>query len=227
MDPLNEYRDQMLRLDRGLSIRDHTTSAHSIRVGRGAQVLGRSLGLSRAELETLTWAARLHDVGKLAIPLATLNRNGPLSPTEWAEVRRHPSAGADLVLEISPRLAAVASGIRSHHERWDGGGYPYGLAGDEISLHGRIIAIVDVFDAVTHPRCYRDGVMTAEEGLLLILDGSGTQFDATLVPAFVIAVLQGWPMAPQQAQQPRHPRVVRLPAAPDLVRHGQVQGRRA
>ncbi|HEY5032533.1 MAG TPA: HD-GYP domain-containing protein [Actinomycetes bacterium] len=222
MDPLNEYRDQLLRLDRGLGNRDQTTSAHSVRVGRSARILGRSLGLPRAELETLTWAARLHDVGKLGIPLATLDRAGPLSPTEWEEVRRHPSAGADLVLEISPRLAAVASGIRAHHERWDGGGYPYGLAGNEISLHGRIIAIVDVFDAVTHPRCYREGVMTAEEALLLILDGSGTQFDAALVPAFVIAVLQGWPTAPQR---PRHLRVVRLPAGPDLVTHGQVQGR--
>ena len=127
--------------------------------------------------------------------MGILNNSGPLDADEWDIVRRHPSAGADMILGVTPRLAAVAAGVRSHHERWDGAGYPRGLAGQEIPLHGRIIALVDVFDAVTHPRCYRDGVMSAEEALLLVLDGSGRQFDPTIVPAFVIAVLQGWPVS--------------------------------
>ncbi len=147
--------------------------------------MARHLGLSDEAVQTVWWAAALHDLGKLAVPIEVLRKVGPLDESEWKEMRRHPAVGADLVLSASASLAPIAEAIRAHHERWDGSGYPDGLIGEDIPLLGRIIAIVDAFDAMTHVRSYRSRIRSGAEGVAELQYQSGSQFDAHLVSVFV------------------------------------------
>jgi HD-GYP domain-containing protein (c-di-GMP phosphodiesterase class II) len=117
----------------------------------------------------MNWVGILHDLGKLAVSAEVLRKTGPLTRSDWTEVKRHPVVGADLVLSISPSLAPLAAAIRAHHERWNGSGYPDGLDRVDIPLFGRIAAIGDVFDAVTHLRIYRTGVLTHREGVEVLV----------------------------------------------------------
>ena len=148
------------------------------------RALGGSLGLPQLDVEAVRWIGILHDVGKLAVPVEVLRKPGRLSAAEWDVVKRHPATGSDLILAISPSLAPVAEGIRAHHERWDGSGYPDGLHRSEVPLFGRIAAIADVFDALTHEREYRRGTFSYRDGTAFILDGAGRDFDPEIVRAF-------------------------------------------
>ena len=127
-------------------------------------------------------AAELHDVGKMAIPDEILQKPGPLTQDEWAFVRRHPLVG-ERILSVAPALLPVAKIVRSCHERWDGSGYPDGVAGEEIPLGARIVAVCDAFDAMINPRPYR-AARSVEEALQELRACSGTQFDPTVVAAF-------------------------------------------
>lgn len=166
------------------------TAVHSGRVGRLAAAVGAELGLATAELEILSWAGTLHDLGKMAVPCSILEKPDPLTAEEWVEVQRHPEVGAEIIYALSPELREMALAVRAHHERWDGAGYPDGLSEGAIPLYGRILALVDVYDAVTYPRVYRVGVFTPAEALELLADGAGTQFDPELVPT-AIRVIRG------------------------------------
>lgn len=159
------------------------TARHSSRVARSAKRIGEVLGLEGADLEALSWAAMLHDVGKLAVPASILSKRGPLTETEWTVVQRHPAAGADLLRLVSADLEPIAAGVRAHHERWDGGGYPAHLAGDAIPLVGRIVAVADVYDSLTHDRPYRSHVFSPAEALAHVRAGAGTHFDPAVVAA--------------------------------------------
>ena len=112
------------------------TAQHSTRVSYMCGLLAEALGLGPAETETARWAGVLHDIGKLSVPVEILHKPGRLTAADWEAVKKHPAAGAELVLGISARLAPVAAAIRSHHERWDGSGYPDGLDGHDIPLLG-------------------------------------------------------------------------------------------
>jgi HD-GYP domain-containing protein (c-di-GMP phosphodiesterase class II) len=133
------------------------------------------------EIELLECAARLHDVGKLGVPEAILRKPGPLDESEWAVMRRHPEWGAQMVARV-PGLEGIAEYVRGHHERWDGRGYPDGLAGSRIPLASRVISVCDAFEAMVSRRPYR-APLSFDAALRELLAGAGSQFDPGLVAA--------------------------------------------
>lgn len=174
--------------------RDALTDGHSQRVVEYSVAVGEQYGLDRYEIEELHWAALLHDIGKVSVPASILNKAGRLTDAELEEIRRHPAYGADLLTSISPELKGVADTIRTHHERWDGRGYPAGLSGSQIPVSARIVAIADVFEALTSVRPYRQP-LSAQQAMLYIRRGAGTQFDPALVTLFERVYTQkSWPL---------------------------------
>jgi two-component system cell cycle response regulator len=169
------------QLLRALHQRDPYTGRHSTAVGDLARRIGTRLGMRGGELWMLEQAARLHDVGKIGVPRAILNKPGPLDSDEWEAVRRHAELGADLVARVRG-LEPVARFVRSHHERWDGGGYPDGLSADDIPLASRIVAACDAFHAMTSDRPYR-APLEPEEALAELEACAGAQFDPSVVAA--------------------------------------------
>ena len=184
-------RERVLEsLARTVEVRDHHTQGHCRRVAKNALVLGRELNLGADELDVLYWAALLHDIGKIAVPEYILLKNGRLSEDEFAEIRRHPAYGADLLSSVSPSFRPIADVVRAHHERWDGLGYPLGYRETEIPRLSRIIAVVDVFEALTSMRPYRSP-MPLGQALRYVTNGAGTQFDPSIVPVFEALVDAG------------------------------------
>jgi putative nucleotidyltransferase with HDIG domain len=151
-----------------------------------AEAVARHLGLSPHVTEQVRQAAQLHDIGKIAIPNAILEKAGPLSVQEWVFIRRHTIIG-ERILNAAPALAEVARLVRSSHERYDGGGYPDALVGDVIPIGSRIISVCDAFDAMTSDRPYRLA-MTPHDALAELERCSGTQFDPEVVAAFQAAL---------------------------------------
>jgi diguanylate cyclase (GGDEF)-like protein/putative nucleotidyltransferase with HDIG domain len=152
---------------------------HSVAVMQLAGAIGERLGLSAEELDNLRAAALLHDLGKLATPPELLDKSGPLDAQEWQKIEDHPKLGSKILKRVQ-QMTAIIPGVRHHHERYDGLGYPSGLAGENIPLFARIICIADAFDAMTNPRSYRNA-MSIEEALEEIKRCSGIQFDPKLV----------------------------------------------
>jgi len=183
-DPLHAYLEVLPTLVDAEALHCSGTAEHSSRVGAICGAMSRILGLEPKDVEVMNWVGILHDLGKLAVPVEILRKPGLLTKPEWVEVRKHPAVGSDLILAVSPGLAPLAAAIRSHHERWDGSGYPDELDRLDIPLFGRIVAIADVFDSVTHPREYRMGHLTSPEGIEFILQGSNRDFDPELVRVF-------------------------------------------
>jgi putative nucleotidyltransferase with HDIG domain len=164
--------------------KDHYTQGHCERVAFFACVLADSMGMDARSLFWFRLGALLHDIGKIIVPTEVLNKAGPLTAEEWAMMKRHPEAGLELVADID-FPGDVRSVIRNHHERWDGTGYPDGLAGDQIPFAARILCVADVYDALTTARSYRDSLSharAAEE-----MRASKGQFDPQLLEAFL-----GW-----------------------------------
>ena len=157
------------------------SEGHLRRVCRYAVAIARELRLPDREVERVRRAAAIHDIGKLEMPAGLVNKPGALSPWEFAIVKRHAAAGE----RIARRLGQgdVAPIIRHHHERFDGAGYPDGLAGEEIPIGARIVAVADIFDAVTSTRPYRDA-MAEREALSLLWSEAGRQLDPNVVVAF-------------------------------------------
>lgn len=173
------------RLALATEYRDSDTGAHIQRIGRYCEILGDAAGLSPHDCETLKWASTLHDIGKLAIPDSILLKPGKLSEDEVAIMRTHTTIGSNMLSGGSHELLRLAETIAStHHERWDGTGYPNGLAGEQIPLAGRICAISDVFDALTSERPYKRA-WPVEQAFAEIVNGAGTQFDPNLVELFL------------------------------------------
>jgi HD domain-containing protein len=163
-----------------VELRDEPTGGHSSRVAHNARALAVALELERDELRAVYWAGLLHDLGKIGIPERILQKPSRLTEDETRTMRRHSDLGADLLLSVSSDLHPIAEGIRTHHERWDGSGYPRGLAGEHIPLVGRVVSVVDVFEALTCKRPYRDA-QPVPEVLAFVRDRSGWWFDPTLV----------------------------------------------
>jgi diguanylate cyclase (GGDEF)-like protein len=170
-----------------LAERDGDLGGHNDKVADLSGPVARQLGLSADAVEETVLAARLHDVGKVAIPDAVLQKPGPLDPEELAFIRRHTLIG-ERILQAAPALAGVAKIVRSTHERWDGGGYPDALAGEAIPLSARIVFVCDAFDAMSTHRPYQ-AARTRPEILEELRAHAGTQFDPAVVQALV-AVLQ-------------------------------------
>ena len=162
--------------------KDEYTAGHSNRVGFYALLLGRALGFRENELQTLEWAALLHDVGKIGIRDDVLKKAGRLTPEEFRHIQSHPDRSAEIIGRV-PQLGDVVAGVRHHHEHFDGSGYPDGLRGEEIPLLARVIQIADVFDALTSTRSYRKAFVWGK-ALDILREESGTTVDPRLVTVF-------------------------------------------
>lgn len=170
-------------LQKTLSEKSYETEEHARNLERLARQLGKKVGLNDAQLNTLTLIALLHDIGKVAVPEQILEKPGPLNTEEWEIMRRHCESGYRIVVS-SPELIEVAEGILSHHERWDGSGYPRGLSGEEIPFLARIISLADAYEAMTSDRPYR-AAMSQCDALAEIKACSGSQFDPNLAGVFL------------------------------------------
>lgn len=185
MDELNETRLAIVRcLGHAAEFKDNETGYHVIRMSNYAYILGKAYGLSDEEADDLLNAAPMHDVGKIGIPDSILLKPGKLDKEEWEIMCRHPEFGAQIIGQHDSRLLQLASTIAlSHHEKWDGSGYPKGLVGEEIPLEARIVAIADVYDALTSKRPYKEA-WSAEKAIETIVQNAGSHFDPALVKLF-------------------------------------------
>jgi putative nucleotidyltransferase with HDIG domain len=163
--------------------RDQETTGHSFRVALYAVTLAKALGFQGNELKTIEWGALLHDVGKMVVPDHILRKVGPLTDDEWLIMRQHPGWGYDMLAEVRFLQAASLDIIYSHHERWDGLGYPRGLAGEEIPIGARIFAVVDTYDAITSDRPYRRA-RSHQQAVEELDQVAGAQLDPHVVAAF-------------------------------------------
>ncbi|MBL8062336.1 MAG: HD domain-containing protein [Anaerolineales bacterium] len=173
---------------RALYLRDLETEDHTRRVTAMTLQLARRLGVPEVQTVDLRHGAVLHDIGKIAIPDEILLKAGALTEDEWQVMRQHPGIAVRL-LETIPQIEAVLDIPRSHHEKWDGSGYPDGLAGEHIPLAARLFAFADVYDALTCDRPYRRA-WSPTDALEYIHKGSGLHFDPALVPEFIRMVLE-------------------------------------
>ncbi|WP_226373805.1 HD-GYP domain-containing protein [Anoxybacillus kestanbolensis] len=169
-----------------LDARDEYTAGHSQRVAVYAVEIGKSLGMTVEQLVRLYRSVILHDIGKIDIPDHILLKDGKLTDEEFAWIKKHPVLGENIIRQVQPieEVQDLLPGIRSHHERIDGKGYPDGLKGEDIPLFGRIIAVADAFDAMTSDRPYRKG-MHVEKAVSILLEGRGIQWDAQMVDCFI------------------------------------------
>lgn len=171
-------------LARAGRFRDEETAAHVERMSLTCAMVARELGWDFGETQRLRIASSMHDIGKLSLPDAVLLKPGALSPAERAMVERHAEIGHRMLAGSNDALMQLAATIAlTHHERVDGSGYPRCLRGDQIPLAGRIAAVADVFDALTHDRVYRRA-LSVEDAVAVLREGRGTQFDARVLDAF-------------------------------------------
>ena len=176
--------DTLQRLATAGEYHDEDTYLHTERVGKTAALIARAYGSTRDFVELIRLAAPLHDLGKLAVSDRILHKKGALTDAEWERVKTHPIVGATILAGSSSKVLQLAEEIAlTHHECWDGGGYPAGLAGNDIPLSGRIVALADAFDALTHDRPYKPA-WTADEAAAEIQRLSGTKFDPVIANVF-------------------------------------------
>lgn len=198
-DEMKRQRDELRRaqdsivdtLTLALQAKDPYTMGHAERVERLARRIASRMSLSREKQEVLARAARLHDIGKISIPEYLLRKSGPLTPPERTQFELHPERSAELLRHVAD-LDQVLPAIRGHHEHFDGRGYPDGLAGEEIPLEARVIAVADAYDALTTDRPYRSA-LSHEEALTVLLANAGSQWDANLVQILVKSFEEGDP----------------------------------
>lgn len=182
---LEREREMIMRLSRAAEFRDPETGAHIQRMSNYSRMIAERLGLDRNEQELILRAAPMHDVGKIAIPDQILLKPGRLDEDELVIMRTHAERGYEILKGSKSSLLDVAALIaRTHHEKWDGTGYPHGLKGDGIPLHGRIVAVADVFDALTSERPYKKA-WDMDRAFQFLNENSGSHFDPDCVQAFV------------------------------------------
>jgi putative two-component system response regulator len=211
-DQLESTELVIFSMARWVEIKDPYTEGHLRRIAGFSEQTARALGLSAAQARVVRYAGVLHDIGKIGVSEAVLRKPGPLSPEEQAELRRHAEYGAEIVSPM--RFAAdVAPIVRAHHEHWDGGGYPCGLAGEQIPLGARIISVVDAYDAMTSDRPYRRSLGDVE-AVRRLRAGSGTQWDPHVLKVFLELLKAG---RLQPADLPGHdPEASLIPSHPSV-----------
>lgn len=176
--------DVILRLATMAEYREGNNSSHLLRVRDYCQILATAIGLPPQEVEIIALSSQLHDVGKIVIPDSMINKADNLDPNEWVIIKSHTTIGANLLKGSPSRLIQSGETIAlTHHERWNGSGYPQGLRAEEIPMSGRICAIADVFDALTTKRPYKNEI-SPDEAYTLMLDYSGDMFDPKLISKF-------------------------------------------
>ena len=176
--------EDIMDLVSALGHHDKLTRGHTERVRAFADLIGEEMGLDEDERDKLRWAVMLHDIGKMTVPWEVLNKESKLTDEEWETLKAHPARGAEMVEDLAPWLGEWRLAAGQHHERWDGKGYPLGLAGTEISLAGRIVAVADAYDVITSSRSYKKA-MSAEAAREELVRCSGGQFDPAVVKAFL------------------------------------------
>jgi putative two-component system response regulator len=221
------HHEALIRLAVAAELRDDDTGAHILRLGYLAEALARLLGVPAERAKTLRMAAPMHDIGKIGIPDHVLKKPGVLTAEERSLMQAHPRLGAEILGSSQIPLFALAAEVAlHHHERWDGTGYPRGLAGEDIPLSGRIVAVVDYFDALTMDRCYRPA-FADDRALAMLADQAGSAFDPTVVSTFLahapeLIQLREWVNATKPGfgdmGQPPLPGEANAPGATDLLR---------
>jgi putative two-component system response regulator len=177
--------DTIYRLTQASEYKDEDTGTHIQRVSKLSQAIARKMGLPGTVEESILYAAPMHDVGKIGIPDEILLKPGTLDEDEWEIMKTHSQIGARILGGSGSNILKMGEEIAlTHHERWDGGGYPHGLEKDRIPITGRIVAVADVFDALTSARPYR-GPLPDEKAMALVTEGAGSQFDPNVVNAFL------------------------------------------
>jgi len=212
----SSYENTLQVLGAAIDLRDHETEGHSQRVCRYSFEMARAMGWSDTQLGGLARGAYLHDIGKLGVPDSILLKPGPLTADERKRMQQHVQIGYELVKDI-PFLADAAAIILAHHERYDGGGYPRGLKGEEILLSARIFAVADTLDAITSDRPYRRA-SSFEWARETIRHCAGTQFDPQLIGVFLSIPEETWPtiarnqrqIAALSAESRRHSSILRM-----------------
>jgi putative two-component system response regulator len=178
------HHEALLQLSLAAEYRDADTGVHIVRIGYLAEALALSHGAEGSFARLLRQAAPMHDIGKIGIPDAVLKKPGPLEPEEREVMKRHPAIGAEILARSRiPVFRLAAEVAMSHHERYDGTGYPLGRVGTDIPLSGRLVAVVDFFDALTMDRVYRPAV-SDDEALAMLRAESGKAFDPRIIETF-------------------------------------------
>lgn len=179
------HMEMILNLAIAAKYKDPDTGHHILRISDYATELAKAVGLPDEEIEILRFASPMHDIGKIGIPDRILQKPGKLTPEEWEIMKQHPQIGSRIFQNSrSPLLKAIAEISLNHHERFDGKGYPNGLRGKQIPISSRIVALVDVFDAVVSRRCYKSA-SSFNEGMEYVQSLAGTHLDPEVVEAFV------------------------------------------
>lgn len=186
---IREREEEIIdRLSIAASFKDAETGLHTKRVGEYSRIIAQAMGLSPQECSDIRLAAPMHDIGKVGIPDAVLLKQGKLTEQEFSSMQKHTSLGSDILRESKSSLLRLAATIAAtHHERWDGQGYPRRLAGTDIPIAGRIVAVADNFDALTSARPYKEA-WSIEQAVNHIRERAGSQFDPACVAAFEIAL---------------------------------------
>lgn len=189
-------------LGKAAEYRDNQTGMHVVRMSHASAMLARQMGLSEDECEIILHASPMHDIGKIAIPDEVLLKPGKLDSKEWTKMKSHAEVGAEILGSYDSKLMEVAAMIaKTHHERWDGQGYPQGLKGEEIPLYTRIVSVCDVFDALTSTRPYKVP-WSVSKTIAYLEENSGSQFDPKVVNEFltiidqVLAIRDAYPDLP-------------------------------
>lgn len=189
IDTLRETRLQVIhRLGRAAEYKDNETGLHVIRMSLYAKEIALAAGMNANDADELLNAAPMHDIGKIGIPDRILQKPGKLTPEEWDTMKTHTTIGGTIIGEDNSNLLKIARIIAlNHHEKWDGSGYPVGISGNAIPIEARVVAIADVFDALTSVRPYK-AAWTIEDATDYIKKESGKHFDPALVESFLIAL---------------------------------------
>jgi putative two-component system response regulator len=193
--------DTIYRLSRAGEYKDEDCRSHILRMSNIAAAIARNMGMTERTVESILYAAPLHDVGKIGIPDQVLHKSGTLEPDEWEIVKQHTTIGGKILENADSTFLKLGETIAlTHHEKWDGSGYPRGLKGTEIPLAGRITAISDVFDTLISKRPYREA-KTLEDAYSIIRESDGTHFDPKIVKAFfaseaaILTIMEEYPIA--------------------------------
>jgi len=175
-------------LGKAAEYRDNETGMHVVRMSKSCAILAKQMGLSNEECEMILQASPMHDIGKIAIPDDVLLKPGKLEGKEWDRMKTHAEVGAEILEGYDTKLMQTAALIaRTHHEKWDGSGYPEGLQGEEIPLYTRIVSVCDVFDALTSTRPYKEA-WPADRALQYLRDNADSHFDPRVVKEFTLVV---------------------------------------
>ena len=181
----DSYSEMIFRFALAAEYKDESTGTHLVKIADYCTAIAREMGLSKTDINYLRYASPMHDIGKLVIPDAILKKQEGLTPEEMEVIKKHPDLGAEIFkASRSPLLKAARVISLTHHERFDGTGYPKGLKGKDIPLFGRIAAVADVFDALTSKRPYKEAY-PFDEALKIMQDMSGKNFDPDILKAFL------------------------------------------